>query len=104
MNRNSTLVSYLQRLVWMLTGNFGKHGAQNVPTSLVPITAARAAGPRTTPVTGAPVIAGLVPCNLIADEILSDHPNRYRAMIVESANPVHSLAESRKMRETRAAA
>ena len=45
------------------------------------------------------VIDGLVPCNLIADEILSDHPNRYRAMLIESANPVHSLAESRKMRE-----
>lgn len=98
MNRNSTLVSYLQRLVWMLTGNFGKLGAHNVSTSLVPITAARSAGPRETPVTGAPVIAGLVPCNMIADEILSDHPNRYRAMLIESANPVHSLAESRRMR------
>ncbi|MCY3971098.1 MAG: molybdopterin-dependent oxidoreductase [Acidobacteria bacterium] len=98
MNRNSTLVSYLQRLVWMLTGNFGKLGAQNVPTSLVPITAARSAGPRRTPISGAPVIAGLVPCNVIADEILSDDPNRYRAMLIESANPVHSLAESGRMR------
>lgn len=98
MNRNSTLVSYLQRLLWMLTGNFGKEGAHNVPTSIVPLTAARSSGPRTTPVTGAPVIAGLVPCNRIADEILADHPQRFRAMLVESANPVHSLAESRKMR------
>ena len=39
-----------------------------------------------------------MPCNLIADEILSDHPKRYRAMLIESANPVHSLAESRRMR------
>ena len=98
MNRNSTLVSYLQRLLWMLTGNFGKEGAHNVPTSIVPITAARSSGPRTTPVTGAPVIAGLVPCNRIADEVLTDDPKRFRAMLIESANPVHSLAESRKMR------
>ena len=98
MNRNSTLVSYLQRLLWMLTGNFGKEGAHNVSTTLVPITAARSSGPRTTPVTGAPVIAGLVPCNRIADEILTNHPKRFRAMLIESANPVHSLAESRKMR------
>ena len=98
MNRNSTLVSYLQRLVWMLTGNFGKEGAHNVSTSLVPITAARSSDPRTTPVTEAPVIAGLVPCNRIADEVLTDHPKRFRAMLIESANPVHSLAESRKMR------
>ena len=98
MNRNSTLVSYLQRLVWMLTGNFAKTGAMNVSTSLVPITAARSSGPRETPVTGAPVIAGLVPCNRIAEEVLGDHPNRFRAMLIESANPVHSLAESGKMR------
>jgi len=36
---------------------------------------------------------------VIADEILTDHPDRYRAMLVESANPVHSLADSNRMRE-----
>ncbi len=48
---------------------------------------------------GAPIISGLVPCNRIADEILTDHPKRYRAMIIEAANPVHSLADSQRMRE-----
>ena len=52
---------------------------------------------------GAPVIAGLTPCNLIPEEILTDHPDRYRAMIVESGNPAHSLADSRRMREALAA-
>ena len=47
-----------------------------------------------TPVTGAPIIAGLVPCNVIPEEILTDHPDRFRAMIVESSNPAHSLADS----------
>jgi anaerobic selenocysteine-containing dehydrogenase len=28
MNRHSTLVSYLEKLVWLLTGNLGKPGAQ----------------------------------------------------------------------------
>src|SRR4029453_1166828 len=51
------------------------------------------------PVAKAPVIAGLVPCNVIAEEILTDHPDRYRAMLVESANPAHSLADSPRMRE-----
>ncbi len=51
------------------------------------------------PVVGARIISGLVPCNVIADEILTDHPARYRAMLVESANPAHSLADSRRMRE-----
>jgi len=48
---------------------------------------------------GAPLISGLVPCNVIPDEILCDHPDRYRAMIIESGNPVHSLADSQRMRE-----
>ena len=48
---------------------------------------------------GAPIIGGLVPCNVIADEILTDHPRRYRAMLVEAANPAHSLADSKRMRE-----
>ena len=99
MNRHSTLVSYLQRLLWMLTGNFGKLGAQYVPTALVPIAAESSRSPKTTPVAGSPVIAGLTPCNLIAEEILTDHPKRYRAMLVESANPAHSLADSASMRE-----
>jgi formate dehydrogenase len=52
-----------------------------------------------TPVTEAPVIGGLTPCNVIPDEILSDHPGRFRAMIVESSNPAHSLADSERFRE-----
>ena len=46
---------------------------------------------------GAPIIGGLVPCNVIADEILTDHPKRYRAMLVEAANPAHSLADSKRI-------
>jgi anaerobic selenocysteine-containing dehydrogenase len=54
---------------------------------------------RRTPVTGARIIGGLVPCNSIADEILTDHPDRFRALWVDSANPAHSLAESARFRE-----
>lgn len=49
------------------------------------------------------MIAGLVPCNVIPDEILSDSPAAYKAMIIESANPVHSLADSPRWREAMAA-
>jgi len=51
------------------------------------------------PVTGSPIISGLVPCNVIPDEILTDHPARFRAAIVESSNPLHSLADSARMQE-----
>ncbi len=104
MNRHSTLNSYLNKLLWVLTGNFAKRGAQYVPASIVPITGkldklAAGAECKRTPVTGDRIISGLTPCNSIPDEILSDHPKRYRAMIVESGNPAHSLADSKRMRE-----
>ena len=56
-------------------------------------------GYKTTPVTGARIINGLMPCNSIPEEILSDHPDRFRAMLIESSNPAHSLADSQKFRE-----
>jgi len=61
---------------------------------------------RTTPVAGAPIVAGLVPCNVIADEILTDHPKRYRAMIVEAATrrirwPTRNAYAKRFVRSTR---
>ena len=98
MNHHSTLISYLEKLVWVLCGHFGKEGAQYVPAYLQNI-AGSGRSSRKTPVAKAPIISGMVPCNVIADEILTDHPDRYRAMLVESANPVHSLADSNRMRE-----
>jgi anaerobic selenocysteine-containing dehydrogenase len=104
MNRHSTLVSYLQRMLWTLTGNFAKKGAPQVFTSLIALAGGGGAmsGPRvarTSPVTGSRIISGLIPCNVIPEEILTDHPDRFRAMIVESGNPAHSLADSQRMRE-----
>ncbi|MEM8660636.1 MAG: molybdopterin-dependent oxidoreductase [Pseudomonadota bacterium] len=93
MNRHSTLVSYLEKLLWSLCGHFGNRGGQYVPSNLTNIAGSGRAS-RKSPVVGAPIIRGLVPCNVIADEILTDHPDRYRAMVIEAANPVHSLAES----------
>jgi anaerobic selenocysteine-containing dehydrogenase len=60
---------------------------------------ATGASGKKSPVVGAPIISGLVPCNVIAEEILTDHPKRYRAMLVEASNPAHSLADSQRMRE-----
>jgi len=102
MNRHSTLLSWLQRLLWTLTGNLGKPGAMYVPTSLQPLVGGGGRGggdTRRSPVAGARIIGGLIPCNVIPEEILSDHPARYRALIVESGNPVHSLADSPRMRQ-----
>jgi anaerobic selenocysteine-containing dehydrogenase len=104
MNRHSTLVSYLEKLVWLLTGNLGVPGSQYAMSGigsflrvsrkeLDPVAAP------VSPVVGAKIISGLIPCNVIPEEILTDHPKRYRAMIVESGNPAHSIADSQRMRE-----
>jgi anaerobic selenocysteine-containing dehydrogenase len=113
MNIHSTLNSYLNRLVWLLTGHYGRQGTNNAFVPLLslsssgrdqtkkttePKASALKAG-RFSPVTGFKVIMGLIPCNVIPEEILTDHPKRFRAMFIESANPVHSLADSQKMRE-----
>ncbi|MEZ5236458.1 MAG: molybdopterin-dependent oxidoreductase [Acidimicrobiales bacterium] len=107
MNRHSTLVSYLEKLLWLLTGNLGRPGAQYAFSTLIPLAKASRAelgadGPRS-PVVGARIVAGLLPCNVMAEEILADHPARYRALIVESGNPLHSVADSGQFRRAMAA-
>ena len=101
MNRHSTLNSWLEKLVWVLTGNFAKAGTQYMTTSIVSLI--RNDGPRAdekrSPVTGSRIISGLIPCNAVPDEILTDHPGRFRAMLIESGNPLHSLADTPRMRE-----
>ena len=94
---NSTLCSYLNKLLWILTGNFAKRGGQHLHSSLAPLFTFGGVG--RTPVTGAPVISGLVPSNVVPQEILTDHPDRFRAMIVETSNPAHSIADSAACRE-----
>jgi anaerobic selenocysteine-containing dehydrogenase len=103
MGRHSTLNSYLEKLIWVLTGHFGRPGTSFSPSSLISLARTDAkgkkGGERKSPVVGARIISGLVPCNVITEEILTDHPARYRAMMVESGNPAHSLADSKRMRE-----
>ncbi len=98
---NSTLCSYLNKLLWVLTGSFAKRGGQHLHSSFAPLFSRGGVG--RTPVTGAPIIGGLVPSNVVPQEILSDHPDRLRAMIVESSNPAHSIADSAACREAFAA-
>ena len=192
---NSTLVSYLQKMLWILTGNFAKPGGVHMHSWLFPIAGnwypvdkhrrakanrlrrgvglaameagagplrkvfawlsgsaggradaevpdtRRVGGPQRllaqgaarailggffdavaipvaesiaeqlstrgadthSPVTGAPIISGLIPAVTFPDEILTDHPSRVRALWVDASNPVHSLPDSRRWREAFAA-
>jgi len=99
---HSTLCSWLEKLLYLLTGNFGVPGAMNIHTKFANIAGnrgGRGIADPTSPVTGERVITSLIPAAAIPDEILTDHPDRFRALIVESGNPVHSLPDSPRMRE-----
>jgi anaerobic selenocysteine-containing dehydrogenase len=114
MNVHSTLSSYLQRLIWVLTGHYGRPGTNNAYVPFLSLAKASKGDTsiskkrahsssqkkmeKRSPVANAKIIIGLVPCNVIPEEILTDHPKRYRAMLIESGNPVHSLADSQRMR------
>ncbi len=97
---HSTLCSWLEKLLYLLTGNFGVPGGMNIHTRFASLGGGGAGGrTRVSPVTGERIITGLIPCAVLPDEILTDHPDRFRALIVESGNPVHSLPDSPRMRE-----
>jgi len=95
---HSTLNSYLEKLLYALTGNLGKAGTMNLGTHIGKLIGSGKDN-KTTPVGGHKIITGLIPCNSIPGEILTDHPDRFRAILIESGNPVHSLADSPAMRE-----
>ncbi|HSW13356.1 MAG TPA: molybdopterin-dependent oxidoreductase [Solimonas sp.] len=110
MSVHSTLGSYLQRMLWLLTGHYGREGTSNAIVPLLSLSKASKGDTslgskkakrveRRSPVANAKIIIGLIPCNVIPEEILTDHPKRYRAMLVHSGNPVHSLADSQRMRQ-----
>ena len=107
---NSTLCSYLNILLFALRGGFALEGGMHLVKPLVSIFGYGAGsgvvnddgieeGYRTSPATGARIVCGLLPCNSMAEEILADHPDRIRSMIVESGNPAHSVADSQLFRE-----
>ncbi|MBI5104491.1 MAG: molybdopterin-dependent oxidoreductase [Solirubrobacterales bacterium] len=102
---HSTLSSYLEKLLWALTGNFARPGCTSLHTSFSPggLIGRSRESRRRTPVTGERVIGGMFPAAAIPDAVLSDDPARFRAAIVESSNPVHSLPDSPRMREAMAA-
>ncbi|OXM67695.1 molybdopterin-dependent oxidoreductase [Amycolatopsis vastitatis] len=91
--RNSTLNSYLEKLLYLLTGHFGREGTNNLHSWLLPLWGATT-GQRSE-ITGFEYIGGLLPANTLAEEILADHPNRVRAVWVESSNPANTFAGTR---------
>lgn len=97
---NSTLNAYLRSLLFLLTGNFGKKGGLNLHTSLVPMIGHSEEGEKQkrSAVTKFPFIANLLPPAILPAEIDSDHPDRTRALIVDSGNPLVTMPDTKAYR------
>jgi anaerobic selenocysteine-containing dehydrogenase len=97
MNRHSTLVSYLETVLRAVCGRIGVPGGNVLPSSVLGLGAhSDESDPDTwrTVATDFPAITGLYPPNVMPEEILSDHPERLRAVIVSAANPLRSFADT----------
>lgn len=93
-NHHSALCTYLTKLVPIVTGHLGTPGGLNLHSWFYPLMKDTPDGPdaRRSPVTGQLVIGGIHPPNRLPEEILTDHPQRIRALVVDSADPAHTSA------------
>ncbi|MCH7389753.1 molybdopterin-dependent oxidoreductase [Acinetobacter dispersus] len=88
---NTTLNGYLEKLLYLLTGNFGKQGGNNLHTMFIPIltnTDERNPKYRRTVFHKMFPISGFFPPNILPDEILKAGEKRVRAVFVDSCNPL----------------
>src|SRR5262249_2017281 len=95
--RHSTLNSYCEKLLFLLTGHFGRKGTNNRLSWPQPLIL-HAAGERSA-VTGQEQIAGLYPPNRFPAEVLTDHPDRLRAVWVDSNNTVNTGANTQRFEQ-----
>jgi len=99
---HSTLNTYLAKLLFLLTGHFGKPGTNMFHSAIAPLVRHSKdpeRGGRTTRVTGAREIGGLYPPNVLPQEINTDHPERIRGVVVESGNPLVTGADTQAYQE-----
>lgn len=94
---NSTLNSYLEKLLIMLTGSFGRKGTNQLHSWLVPLWG-NSPNQRFA-AADIEVIGGLLPPNLFPDAVLSDHADRLHAVWIDSSNPANTAANTARVEE-----
>ena len=107
-NLFSTLTSYLIQTLSVLTGNAGQRGGNVFPEGFTPPehSPKRHAEPERALASGIPAISamggyGMFSPTLVPEEIMIDHPERLRALIVEGANPLLSFSDTQRWLEAR---
>jgi anaerobic selenocysteine-containing dehydrogenase len=102
----STLNSYLVRLLLALTGNLGNRGGNVFHGTFSPTMPAISSEKTRALVSGIEAIEmpfGMFSPNLLTEEILSDHPDRIRAVLVSGCNPMLQYADTTRYRQAFAA-
>ena len=101
MNRHSTLISYLETVLRAICGRIGVEGGNIFPVGLHTGNGGRKESPDErearswrTVVTDYPVITNIYPPNAMPEEIMADHPDRLRAVLVSGSNPLRSFADT----------
>ena len=97
MNRHSTATTYLYVILMGLCGRICSPGGNIIPGHLMPIgahTDDRDPSTWRTVTTGFPALMGVFPPNVMPEEILSDHPERLRAVLCCQSNPLRSYADT----------
>ena len=98
MGRNSTLNSYLMNILGTVCGIFGVRGGNVIPGMVMPMGYhADERNPKTwrTVITGMPpAAAGSFPPAVMPEEIVNDHPDRLRAVVVSACNPLRSYPDT----------
>jgi len=90
---NSTLNSYLEKLLIMLTGSFGRKGTNQLHSWLQPLWG-NSPGQKFS-ATGDEVIAGLLSSNIFPDALLGGHPDRLRGVWIDSSNPANTASNTK---------
>lgn len=94
---HSTLTTYLEKMLYMVTGNFGKVGGNNLHSTFLPIlgnTDERRRELKLTAHHKMMPISGMYPPNILPDEIEHEGEDRLRAIWVDSSNAAMSYADS----------
>lgn len=97
MNRHSTLATYLYMILSAICGRLCVPGGNVIPGALLRLgshTDERDPHTWRTVTTDFPSLVGIFPPNVMPEEILSDHPERLRAVVVSNANPLRSYADT----------
>lgn len=97
MNRHSTLISYLEIILFTITGNFCVPGGNVIPGMLMPIVGhsdERDEKTWRTVETGYPALSAIFPPNVMPEEIMSGRDDRLRAVMCCQCNPLRSFADT----------